>query len=219
MRLCVEGAYSDKEGYMEKLFQVKIVLFVLVLTLSATKTSAQDHCSLVVKIVDSNDREVPEARITLVERNGRTVRAENRRGGVRFCDLGLLPVNITIGNAACNEVSVKNVPLEWARTKTIKVVYDDEPCRRDSPALPVCQILFRFSDEQNNWISGVTFRPPVAWAETPRSDQFGRAMVRIAAGAELRTSAEREGYVPEDIRLTCTGDLLFHEQLVKLRKK
>jgi hypothetical protein len=196
---------------------MKSAFEVLLLFLCSTGVVAQTYCSLVVKVVDPNDREVPEAQVTLEERSGRVVNAENQRGGVRFCDLGLQPVTITVGSPQCNQVCVREVPLEWGRTKIVKVVYDREPCLRDFPPVAACTILFRFSNESGKWISGVIFDPPVSGAEHPRSDNFGRALVSIAAGKELRTSAKRQGYVSEEVRLTCTRDLMFTERVIKLR--
>src|SRR5438128_4567871 len=99
---------------MEKLFQMKIIFGVAFLVLVVRETAmAQDRCSLVVRVVDSDNKEVPGAHIKVTERNGRVVEATNRRGGTRFCDLGILPVTITVGSKACNEVTVRNAPLDW----------------------------------------------------------------------------------------------------------
>jgi len=190
---------------------------ILLLILGTTSAEAQSYCSLVVKVVDPEGREVPEALMTLEEQNGRVVDAENQRGGVRFCDLGLQPVTITVGSPNCNQVSVRSVSLEWGRTRTVKVIYDWKPCLRDLPPVAACHILFRFSDEQGKWIPGVVFDPPSSGAVEPRSDDSGRLLVRIAARTELRATARREGYLPNEVHLTCTRDLINAERLVKLR--
>lgn len=169
-------------------------------------------------VVDLKNREVPEAPVTVEEQNGRIVTMENTRGGVRFCDLGLLPVTITVGSPTCNQVSVRAVPLEWRETKTVKIIYDRGPCLRDLPPVAACQILFRFVDEQGKWIAGVMFDPPIAGAEHPQSDHFGRMLVSIAAGTEIRAAVKRKGYRPDNVRLTCTRDLMFAERLIKLRE-
>ncbi len=196
---------------------MRTVALILLLFAAATGAVAQTYCSLVVKIVDPNGREVPEAAVSLSEENGRIVKAENQRGGVRFCDLGLLPVTITVGSPSCNQVTVRNVPLQWGSTKTIKIIYDAAPCLRDLPPVAACKILFRFSDDRGKWISGVVLDPPVSTADPSRSDDSGRILVRIAAGTELRAMTKRDGYAPEDLHLTCTRDLMIAERPLKLR--
>lgn len=192
---------------------------ILGLIVGSMNASGEAHCSLLVKIVDPNGQDVPEALVRVEEKNGRVVRTENRLGGVRFCDLGLLPVAIVVGSPNCNEVSLRNVPLEWGRTKTVKVFYDEEPCVRDLPPVAACNILFRFSDEKGKGISGVSFEPPVSGAEHPNSDAFGRTLVSIAAGSQLRAAAKREGYVAQNVHLTCTRELMVAERVVTMRKQ
>ena len=155
---CVEGG-------------LKMAFVLPLLAMSSTGAAAQTYCSLVVRVVDPSGREVPEAPVRLEEQGGRVVNAENRRGGVRFCDLDLQPVTITVGYPGCNQVRVRDVPLEWGQTRTVKVVYDREPCIRDLPPVAACKILFRFRDEQGKWISGIFLDPPVSGAVDPRSDE------------------------------------------------
>jgi hypothetical protein len=107
---------------MEGLLQMKVLLSVLLLILAGSTAFAQGHCSLVVKVVDPNDKEVTEARISVQERNGRIEEGQYRRGGAQFCDLGMLPVTVTVGDPDCAGVIVRNIPLEWGETKTLKVV-------------------------------------------------------------------------------------------------
>src|SRR5689334_11640125 len=61
-----------------------IFSFVMVLGLSAN-LFAKDYCSLLVKVVDAEGREV-EADVTVTERDGRKIEQQNRPGGVKFCD-------------------------------------------------------------------------------------------------------------------------------------
>ena len=202
---------------MDKLLQMKIVLVPVLFILSAITATAQDRCSLIVKVVDPSEHEV-EARITVKEQNGRLLRAENEPGGAKFCDLGILPVTVSVGSAACNQVTVQSVPLEWGHTRTTKVVYDRGPCLQDLPPLALCHILFRFSDEEGKWLSGVSFDPPAKGAESATTDSFGRVLVNTSLGEQLQTLAKKEGYISQSVRLTCTRDILLTEQPMKLQK-
>jgi hypothetical protein len=172
-----------------------------------------------VKVIDSHGKEVMEAPVTLVERSGRAVHTRSQRGGVRFCDLGLWAVSVTIGGAHCYQVQVRDVPLLWGETQNITILYDgDVLCDQDTPPVAACKILFRVQNEHSRWISKAVLDPPFAGSEQSASDNYGRLLIRIAAGARLDTFVKRDGYVPEKINLTCTSDLQFAEKILTLRQ-
>jgi hypothetical protein len=218
---------------MAKLLQV-ILLAGTILLLLPAETAAQDYCSLIVKLVDANNRQDLSIKtITLTESGGRTLKAENRGGEVRFCDLGILPVTITVGSPYCHEVNIRNVPLQFGETRTIKILSDNALCSngsRESVPLPGCRILLRFRDEQSNWISGVTLRPLIAGTDfhevdiAQRSNPFrlsdasGRTLVQIALKKELHATADRDGYKPEEINLNCTSETYISERTVTLHR-
>lgn len=195
---------------MSRTFFVVVFAFA-----SATLATAQTYCSLMVSVVDVHGNEV-EADVTMQERDGRAVTLENQPGGVRFCDLGLEPVMVIVGSPECNQVSVRQVPLDWGRTTTLKVVYDREPCLREAPPVAACKLLFRFSDERGKWIPGVAIESPALKIKS-RSDDFGRVLLGIGFNTELRAMARRDGFEPYPIHLTCTRDLMDSEWTVRLR--
>ena len=133
-------------------------------------------------------------------------------------DLGISPVTVTIGDPACNQVIVRNVPVGWAKTRTLRVIYDREPCMIDLPPVAACRILFRFMDSQHNWVKGVSLKVESPYAETLKADNFGRVLVRIAAHEELRATAVADSYRPAELRLSCTSDNIRVEQSVTLEK-
>lgn len=174
-----------------------------------------DYCSLVVRVLDRQGEDT-EAWVTVEERDGRRLREENAPGGLRFCDLGILPVTVMVGDPACNQVIVRNVPLEWRQTRELRILYDREPCLIDRPPVAACRILYRFADPGGNWVKGVSLRVDSPYPEELRGDSFGRVLVRIAAGEELRAQAMADGYRAAELRLACTPEVSSVERKVTL---
>jgi len=193
-----------------------IVSFVLVLGLS-TNLFAKDHCSLVVKAVDSEGREV-EADVVVTERDGRRIERENRPGGVKFCDLGITPITVTVGSPECNQVVVRNVPLRWGETRIVSVIYDDRPCLVDPPPVAACQFLFRFIDTQHNFVKGVSLKTQTPYEEVHKADDFGRLLMKIPAGQQLLGMAAANGYGPAEVRVPCVTNNRKVEQYITLTK-
>lgn len=103
---------------MEKLLQVA-ALALSSAYLCCAQTAPSGHCSLTV-IVTDNDRNEVEAQVSVLERGGRLTEKETEPGGARFCDLGILPVTVSVGLPnSCNYTVVHNVPLEWNETYKI----------------------------------------------------------------------------------------------------
>lgn len=181
----------------------------------ASPSWSTDYCSLIVKVVNGQGQET-EAWVTVEERDGRRLREENVPGGVRFCDLGILPVTVMVGDPACNQVVVRNVPLYWGETRELKVFYDRDPCLIDPPPVAACRILYRFADPEGNWVRKLTLKVDSPRPEKLETDSFGRVLVRIAAGEELRAVATAEGHRTAELRLTCTRENSWVEQKVTL---
>lgn len=181
----------------------------------ASNSWSADYCSLVVKVIDRQGRDT-EAWVTVEERDGRRLREENAPGGVRFCDLGILPVTVMVGDPACNQVIVRNVPLEWQETRELRILYEREPCLVDRAPVAACGILYRFADPGGNWIRGVSVTVESPRPEKLEGDSFGRVLLRIVAEEELRALAAAEGYRPAELRLTCTRQNAWVEQKVTL---
>lgn len=72
------------------------VLYLVLAYSLAASALGQTYCSLVIRVVDYNDREI-NADIKVTEKNGRLTQQENEAGGARFCNLGIQPVTVTVG--------------------------------------------------------------------------------------------------------------------------
>ena len=166
---------------------------------------AADYCSLMVKVQDPRGNGV-DARVSVEEHDGRRIEKESKVGEVRFCDLGITPVTISVGHPACNQVVVRNVPLRWGEITTVSVVYDREPCLIDTPPVAACQFLFRFVDRQHNSIGGATLKVQTPREDVQHADGFGRLFIRIAAGQQLTGVAAMKGYAPLELMIPCVSE-------------
>src|ERR1700722_16587878 len=118
---------------MEQLPQMKAATFFCFGLLGlAVGLRAADFCSLAVSVIDPSGQEV-EAPVTVEERDGTTQRSENKPGGVRFCNLGINPVTVTVGGSNCNQVIVRDAALQWGATSKVSVIYDRKACLVDNP--------------------------------------------------------------------------------------
>lgn len=177
-----------------------------------------DYCSLVVKVLNREGQET-EAWVTVEERDGRRLREENAPGGLRFCDLGILPVTVMVGDPACNQVIVRNVPLEWQQTRELRILYDREPCLIDRPPSPVCEFVLRFANAEGNWVKGVSLTVKGGPHERQiAGDTFGRIHVAVPIREERLVVATANGYQAEELRLPCTPENLLTERKITLRR-
>ena len=70
------------------------------------------------------------AQIRVSDASSRVISKSYMSGGVRFCDLGILPATVTVGpQGSCNQVVVHNVTLKWQKQYDLKVTYDPRPCQ------------------------------------------------------------------------------------------
>ena len=198
-------------------------LWLLLLALTVP-VCAQDYCSLVVVVRGAQfERDVP---VTVREPDGRIIRKplENLENQVatRFCDLGIRPVEVSVG--ACETTVVHNVHLRFGITRTLEVEYNSTVCREDGalPAALPCGVFLRFRDEGGGWVSDVELDPPVLGiTKVPvRGDSFGRLAFRMAKNQELRLHTKRNGFTPEAINLKCVAPFgQGEEQIVTLLRQ
>jgi hypothetical protein len=193
-------------------------IIFLLLFINGVATAAPDYCSLVVRVLRPVGLPLPGIQVIVSEPSGVVVvgnTAEN--GEAQFCGLGVRGVTIKVGRSSCNQLLVQNVPLAWNSTREVQVTY--VACPIESPTVyPLCSVLFRFRDENEKWISNVSFTPPIRRTPMLASDDFGRAMVRMDRGEELHLTTAHPGYVPENIDLRCDDNLVGPERLITLRK-
>src|SRR5580704_8529456 len=145
---------------------MKIALLLLLLT-AGSAVAAPDYCSLVVRVLNQGGTASSRILVVVSEPSG-VVLADNttENGEAKFCGLGVQPVTVKVGGSSCNQVLVQNVMLIWNSTREVIVTY--VPCPSEMPSVvpPSCWVLFRFRDENEKWISDVSFIPPVPRAPT-----------------------------------------------------
>jgi hypothetical protein len=193
------------------------LLYGASLLLTATGLHAAGYCSLNVKLQSPSGKEV-EARVVVEEQNGFKTEQTAHRGSVKFCGLGINTVSVTVGDAACNQVVVRNVPLNWNETRNLVVTYDEAPCLIDAPPVAACSFLLRFITTNHDPIEAVSFKAERPFVESHRADEYGRVFVRIAAGQELAGIGSASGYKPVQINIPCISKNQRLEQMVLLEK-
>jgi hypothetical protein len=166
-------------------------LIAACLVLGALSAHAQDKCSLVVKAVTPDGRRV-EAPISVTEMSGRTEETYQEDDDVRFCDIGILPVTVKVGSEGlCNQVTVRDVPVDPEDTYLLQITYDPLACRERPapPPTPICTILFRVANPTGKWIPSaeVTLSNPTG--DRLVTDHFGRALFFAKRGTEVSGSA------------------------------
>jgi hypothetical protein len=176
---------------MERLRQVVrgVGLFIWYCAFCLCAMSAENVCSLTVKVLSPNGRAL-YAPVSVQEQNGRVEDKDQEDGSVQFCDLGILPVTVTVGNIGmCNQVTVQNVPVTWRQPYLLTVTYDPEACGRREvvpPPVPICEMLFRVADAAGNWVSGAALTLAAPTRDLLKTDQYGRAHFYAEVNDNLR---------------------------------
>jgi hypothetical protein len=194
---------------------MKNLLCLIFLLRISAPLFASDHCSLVVKVSDPQGKGV-DAPVTVVERSGRVTKLKSSVDGARFCDLGISPVDVFVGDPACNQSAVRTVPLEWDVTSVVAIIYDRSPCVGERPPVPACEFLIRFVDGSHNGVSEVSVRTQSPYELNTQADTFGRFHIRIPASKVLVGTAAANGYRTASFRLACT--VVRSEEVVSLTK-
>jgi hypothetical protein len=199
---------------MERLHSV-IAFWVLSLGLASASAAAQTtYCSLRVRALSPDGRR-PAASIVVEEKSGRKIEKDQESADVSFCDLGILPVTVTVGDKGCNQVVVKDVPLEWQEPYLLVVTYDVEPCVRETPrTFPTCQVLLRVSDAAGHWLKA-SLKPDGGGA-IQETDDAGRARVVMKLDQKLQGGVTSTGHTEKRISLECSRDKLIQEEIVVL---
>jgi hypothetical protein len=157
----------------------------------STPGVAQDYCSLIVRVLTPQGLR-PEVPISVREHDGRIEQREQGKEDARFCNLGILPVTVTVGSGSmCNQVEVRDVPVAWKRTYVLHVTYDPEACReRVPPPEPTCEILFRVRGSTGAPVSEaiVSLTSPIA--KTFVSDRYGRVDIVLKATSHVLGSVK-----------------------------
>ncbi len=182
---------------------MRTVLCCMAIVLLTLAGRAEEYCSLIVKPVDPAGWEVA-AEVTVEQQGGRRLEKENitqyTPGGLRFCDLGLSPVTVTV-ETGCSHVVIRNVKLTWGETRTIPV-YAYRCLPDEIPQ--TCKFLLRFVDSEYKTIKGVSFKMRAPREETIEGDDFGRIFVELWFDRELVGTGIASWYNPLELRLQCT---------------
>jgi hypothetical protein len=180
---------------------LQLVLFLAVIT-----APAQDFCSLTVRVANPDGYKPTGVPVILVESNGRVEPGTTKNGEVKFCDLGLSPVTVTVGGSdRCGELAVRNVAVNWGTERVLKVIYDHAYCNGDEIQNAGCLDLLRFVDELARPVAGVHLEAATGVAHEVQSDGYGRAMVKLQSGETAVLNARSPGHKPETVELTCSG--------------
>jgi len=206
---------------MERLHQVMNLLAVVGCLASGLYTaSAQDGCSLVVRALSPDGRR-PKVPVSVTEQGGRVEEGRQNDTDVRFCDLGILPVTVTVGsNTMCGQVTVHDVQLSLDETHLLTVIYDPDACheKRIPTPIPSCLVLFRVADTAGKWVPGASVHISSPTPDTETTDEFGRALFEAKVGSRLDVLVTAVGFRPTAIKWACP-DQDSHEENVKLEKK
>jgi hypothetical protein len=191
---------------MGSLHEIAIRAFVVIFLSLRIGTCAETYCSLSVRIISPPTLEfVPS--VLVQEKDGRNLRQEPNQGIATFCDLGLLPVTVTVsGEGACNQVVVKNVNLAWGEERLVEISYDPTPCFGHSPPppKPLCEVLYRIVDSSNQPIADAAVTVAGEDQTVSQSDSFGRAHFWRPIDPATTATISAPGYTSVSAETKCS---------------
>lgn len=195
------------------------VLRSVLFALAFTSAAEGQYCSLTVRVLSPDGRQ-PAAPVEVTEKSGHTqTKDQGLDGDVQFCDLGGLPVTVKVGDdGTCNQVIVRDVPVEWNKPYFLHVTYDPEACE-ERPALPmpICRIVFRISAGEK-WEDRARILITRPSTEMLSTDRFGRASLVINLGSEIEGTVAR-GTDTRTFGFRCTRNEPVHEVRIDFPSK
>jgi hypothetical protein len=179
---------------------------------------AADYCSLAVRVLSPDQRRPVEVLVSVREKGGRVIEKETTSEDVKFCDLGITPVTVTVGGDTCNQVLVRDVPLTWGAQYVLTITYDPEPCMPERPPapVPVCQVLFRISDSKGKWLERASIRFQGSQKPTLETDSAGRVLQLLKAGDRVTGAVDLRGYTGKTFAISCSRSEPVHEESIQL---
>jgi hypothetical protein len=191
---------------MARLHSLKHVTARIILLISLQCADAEDYCSLSVRVLSPDQQRPVEVAVKVQEQNGRSVTKETTVADLKFCDLGITPVTVTVGSDACNQVIVRDIPLEWDEEYQLTVIYDVASCMIEAPAppVPVCRALFRISDYKGTWLNKAVVRFTKSRRQPLATDGSGRALLTLKAEDRMTGIVESPGYYGATFNLACS---------------
>ncbi len=205
---------------MERLHQMMRVILLFLILGGLRTAMAAPYCSLVVRVLSPDQRRPLEVPISVREGNGRILEKETTSEDVKFCDLGITPVTVTVGGDSCNQTVVKDVPLSWNELYLLTITYDPEPCMPERPPAPIptCQELLRVADTDGRWVEKASIRFQDSILSPRETDDAGRALVVLKNGERIQGIVISPGYVTKPFSLTCSRTQPVHEEMIKLTR-
>jgi hypothetical protein len=162
-----------------------------------------------------------EALVSVEEKSGRKIEKDPTAKDVEFCDLGIAPVTVKVGaDGTCNQIVIRDVPLTWQERYLLTVTYDLEPCLEDlpPPPVPICNVLFRVSDRDGNWLEKASVRFSGSGLAPRQTDKAGRALLVLKVNERVEGSISESGYQARQFSISCSRSTPVHEELVRLEK-
>ncbi len=177
--------------------------------------SGADFCSLRVVVTSSGGGE-PDVPVIVELSSGRVIKKRYQSGGVEFCDLGIRPVKLVIGNE-CNEVTLSNVVLTWGELRTVRAIYDFCPVRERMPGT-ACEILLTARGESGEPLGGakIHFTQPVPVTYT--ADKYGRILTGFGFGKRVEGEVSIDGHAPGVFAFRCTQEKPTIETEILLKR-
>src|SRR5205823_2527828 len=118
----------------------------------------------------------------------------------------------------CNEVTVRNVPLEWDLMREVIVIYDYQPCEGDSIKIS-CRLFFRFVDSQGKPVITSSFQLRSPHVETFTADEYGRVLVAaLFDRGPLVGSVSAPGFQSMKFSIPCMATNSLMEQTLTLKR-
>jgi hypothetical protein len=176
----------------------------------------QDICSLRVAVVTFGSTR--EVKVVVQETNDRRVELITKSGIAEFCNLGINPVSVVVGDAGCAQVVVHRVPLAFGESRKLTVGYDDSLCNQETAPVAACSFVIRVVDISGNPIPGVGFQPSDRRERPLIADKYARFIARVAAGTELSGEIKAQGFEIKPIRALCTSEAYRTEMFVTLNR-
>lgn len=195
--------------------------WMMTLFLFAGFPTAQDHCSLIVTVDEPAGRGIG-VDVTVMTADGRKVRKGTVPGddGAKFCDLGILPVTVVVGNEMCSQVILRNVQLQWSKTTTSRVFLDRSRCMIDGPPppVPVCEVFLQVRDPNDDWVNKATVSLKTPFEGHYATDKYGRVRLLVKRETELTGSISIKGYRTQEFTVTCPRPSGAIERQIQLFK-
>lgn len=176
---------------------------------------AEPYCSLHVFISARESSLREEFPVVVQESNGWRSQVMTKGGLVKFCNLGVEPVTVTVGSEDCIQVVARNVRLYWKTTVPLRLTYDDAGCP-DTPPSTGCWFLYRFVGHNNEPIQAVSLT--LAEGLTHVSDDYGRVLIAIGVGRTVKAEGTAPGYKPVAPLVKCENQEVMSERIVRMEK-